>query len=210
MIKLKDYTLSEIKEDENFFSLFNGTFSDGQDVTCKDLEFVLNHNTTEEEISIKFVAYVGGDYDSEPYELEINLGEYIKSFIELASDIERASAMTVKDFIDWIIEEFVGTSIKLIIEKENFVKEVYLFDLKGLLVSTAHIKSLAKNISNTVSYVYPKMRTLPEGETKDNLKKSMNEKLEKQIATNDAFVCYLDNNEIEIVSFSQYLEMILQ
>lgn len=134
MIKIKDFTLDDIVENESFFSEFNGTFSDNTDVTCKDLAFSFIHDTdTEQNVTVLFESYMASDYGS-PNCLEINLGEYIQKFMELALDKETAN-MTISDFVNWVMCNFVPFSIKLVVTK-GFKKvtsrEGYVFNSSNL------------------------------------------------------------------------------
>lgn len=141
MIKIKKYSLAEIVEHESFFSEFNGTFSDNTEVTCKDLAFTFIHDTdTEQNVTVLFESYMASDYDS-PNCLEINLGEYIQKFMELASDKETAN-LSISDFVNWIIDNFVPLSIKLTVTK----------GLKNVTTSEGYVF----NSSNLKQPVFPK------------------------------------------------------
>lgn len=140
MIKIKNYSLTEILEHESFFSEFSGTFTDDMEVECKNLEFVFTHDTDpKENVSLLFDSYKASFYDSVT-QLEINLGEYIQNFIELAYEA-KTSEMTIVDFANWVVDNFVSISIKLVITKEDKSVEGYVFNSNSTIASPNYVSN---------------------------------------------------------------------
>lgn len=143
MIKIKNYSLAEILEHESFFSEFAGTFTDDMEVECKNLEFIFFHDTdSAKNISLLFDSYKESYY-SAVNSLEINLGEYIQNFISLALSTE-TTKMTIVDFANWVVDNFVASSIKLVVSTKDKSFEGYVFN-------STYVKRTMSSIPNYTS-----------------------------------------------------------
>ena len=140
MIKIKDYSLTEILEHESFFSEFGGPFADDIIVESKSLEFVFSHDTdSTKDISLLFDSYRESYYCA-VNSLEINLGEYTQNFIALALSTE-TTKMTIVDFANWVVDNFVSLSIKLVVTKEDKSVEGYVFNSNSTIASPNYVSN---------------------------------------------------------------------
>ena len=150
MIKLKDYELVDIVSD--CYTPVNEDYPEEHMEECRDIKFVFQSNSNDEEVLISFESFSTSYYDS-PYTLKPDIGDYIMGFLDLAQR-KVSESMVLPEFVAWFCMSFADRAITLKIVKQLKEYEVYI------LKSDDYSPSVASDVITSLCDTYVRWVTM--------------------------------------------------